>query len=77
MSKKHQKREKLLCNPQEWRRSSREVGETPGNGEESPSFGEEPYIDEISAPSYLASIIIFSMAFVIRKQIALGSVTRC
>ena len=42
MSKKHQETEKLLCIPQEQRSSSMKVGETPGNGEESPSFGEEP-----------------------------------
>ena len=46
MSKKHQKRvEKLLCIPQKQRRASRKVGETLGNGEESPTFGEEPPID--------------------------------
>ena len=42
VSKKPQKREKHLCIPQEKRRSSMKVGEIPGNGEESPSFGEEP-----------------------------------
>ena len=31
-----------FVHPQEWRRSSREVGETPENGEESQTFGEEP-----------------------------------
>ena len=42
MSKKHQEPEKLLCIPTEQRRSSPKVGETPRNGEESPTFGEEP-----------------------------------
>ena len=42
LSKKHQETEKLLCIPQEQRRASMKVGETPGNGKESPSFGEEP-----------------------------------
>ena len=42
LSKKHQETEKLLCIPQEQRRASMKVGETPGNGEESPSFREEP-----------------------------------
>ena len=51
MSKKHHKREKLLCIPQEQRRSSREVGETPGTGEESPSFGEEPLYHERGYPA--------------------------
>ena len=54
MSKKHQETEKLLCIPQEWRRSSRKVGETPGNGEESPSFGEEPTDQEIKWNDVLA-----------------------
>ena len=54
MSKKHQKREKLLCIPQEWRRSSMKVGETPGNGEESPTFREEP---KYPAKEYVSNII--------------------
>ena len=42
MPKKHYKREKLLCISIEQRKSSGKVGETLGNGEESPTFRGEP-----------------------------------
>ena len=42
MLKKHQETEKFLCIHTKQRRASIKVGETPGNGEESSTFGEEP-----------------------------------